>query len=474
MFRFGLKSLTACAIAGAAMFSGTQAFATSYGSAVLADNPLVYLPMNETSGTTAVNLGSLGAAGNGTYNNVTLNQASANLNLGTAGGFAGNGAVRITDNAAFDVGTGAFTVEMWYRTTVDGRGDLFTYKGGGGDYGIHSNSQADPAGFNSSASTFFNGFNGQVGANSNQFHHLVATRAAAGGAYKMYVDGQLAFSGTDNDTWNIANDILIGANHTGSPATLAIPFTGQIDEAAIYNTELSAARVADHFAAAQGVVNSVGINFIGGAGGTGTLAAATVAGVIPQANWTNAAGFDGVVNNLTDRFGNASTIDVTYDGDAVFQTGSGNATGNHQLYAGYVDDLDNSTSSYQFAQIPFDVYDVYVYTDSDAADSRDESFTLTSSAGQIFAPVFVSDEANFSGSFIRATATSLNGAGAQGNYVLFAGVRGDSFTLTGQSLNFRNFVSAIQINALAVPEPATGLLALIGVAGLARRRRHAA
>lgn len=475
MFRLGLKSLTACAIAGAALFSGTQANASLYTNTVLSDTPLVYLPFNETSGTTATNLGSLGAAGNGTYNNVALNQASANTSLGTAAGFAGNGAVRITDNAAFDVGTGAFTVEMWYRTTVDGRGDLFTYKGAGGDYGLHSNSQQpDPAGFDGSASTFFGGFNGQVGANNNQFHHLVATRAAAGGAYKMYIDGQLAFSGNDGDSWNIANDILIGSNHSGNPANLAIQFTGQIDEAAIYNKELTAARVADHFAAANGVANSVGINFIGGAGATGTLAAATVAGVIPQANWTNAAGSDGVINNLTDRFGNASTIDVTYDGDAVHQTGSGSATGNHQLFAGYVDDLDNSTSSFQFSQIPFATYDVYVYTDSDQPDSRDESFSLVSSAGQVFAPVFVSDEANFSGTFIRATATTLNGAGAQGNYVLFAGVRGDSFTLTGQSLNFRNFVSAIQINALAVPEPATGLLALMGVAGLARRRRHAA
>ena len=474
MYQNTRRFLVLGVVSAAAVAGTSQSHASLYRNAVLADNPLVYLPLNETSGSTAFNQGSLGAAGNGTYVNVTLGQASANTNLGTAAGFTGSSAVRVTDNAAFDVGTGAFTVEMWYRTTSDGRGDLFTYKGAGGDYGIHSNSQPDLAGADGSASTFFNGFNGQAAASNNQFHHLVATRAAAGGAYKMYIDGNLAFSGTDGDTWNIANDILLGANHSGSPVNLNLGFNGQIDEAAIYNTELSANRVADHFAAAQGVANSIGVNFIGGAGATGTLASTTVAGVIPQANWNNGGGSDGTLLNLNDRFGVATTVDITYDGDSVFQTASGNATGNHSLYAGYVDDTDNSTSNYTFSEIPFARYDVYVYTDSDAADSRDESFSLLSSSGQLFAPVFVSDEANFSGAFIQATATSLNGTGAQGNYVLFRNVEGSSFTLTGQSLNFRNFVSAIQINAHAIPEPATASLALLGMGGLMMRRRRMA
>lgn len=70
----------------------------------------------------------------------------------------------------------------------------------------------------------------------------------------MYIDGSLGFSGTDTDTWNIANDILIGSNHGGDPSSLSLSFTGLIDEVAIFNTALSAADVAAHFAAATAAV----------------------------------------------------------------------------------------------------------------------------------------------------------------------------------------------------------------------------
>ena len=36
----------------------------------------------------------------------------------------------------FDRGTGDFAVEMWMNADVTSRGDLFTYKGGGSDFGI--------------------------------------------------------------------------------------------------------------------------------------------------------------------------------------------------------------------------------------------------------------------------------------------------------------------------------------------------
>jgi hypothetical protein len=50
----------------AALLSTSLAGATPYSSSVLADNPLGYWRLNETSGTTAVNSGTLGAVANGT------------------------------------------------------------------------------------------------------------------------------------------------------------------------------------------------------------------------------------------------------------------------------------------------------------------------------------------------------------------------------------------------------------------------
>ena len=53
--------------------------APTYMDKVLSYNPLVYFPMNETAGLTAVNYGSLGTAANGTYTGVTLANAQSAL-----------------------------------------------------------------------------------------------------------------------------------------------------------------------------------------------------------------------------------------------------------------------------------------------------------------------------------------------------------------------------------------------------------
>ncbi len=245
---FGFSSISVVLLIAAA-----PASASPYTDAVLANNPLAYFQFNETSGTVADNTGSLMAAADGTFGTgVTPNQASYDANLGTAYAFSG-GAVRVPDNAAFDVGTGPFSVEMWFNTNNDARGDLFTYKGGGGDFGIQSNSQGDPAGFDASVTAYFNAPNGTAGADKGLWHHVVVTRGAAS-IFNLYIDGALASSGTDGDSWNIANDILIGSNHSGNPSNIAIAFDGLIDEVAIYDTALSANDVANHFAAATAIV----------------------------------------------------------------------------------------------------------------------------------------------------------------------------------------------------------------------------
>jgi hypothetical protein len=239
--------------AGALALAATAAHAAQpiYANKVLADGATAYYGFDEGAGSTAFD--AAGGDNNATYVNVALNQPSINGILGTAAGFtfnattpANSSRVRIPDAATFDLGTGPVTVELWYRTTDDGRGDLFTYKGGGGDFGIHSNSQADPAGFDASASLYFNDFNASPnGANLGAWHHIAVTRDAAS-AVRFYVDGILRGNGTDSDTLNIANDILIGSNHTGDPGAPAIGFNGLIDEVAWYPVALTQAQIQNH------------------------------------------------------------------------------------------------------------------------------------------------------------------------------------------------------------------------------------
>jgi len=53
------------------------------------------------------------------------------------------GRVQVPDHAAFDFGTGPYAIEMWFNPVNAAiRGDLFTYKGAAGDFGIHVASQA--------------------------------------------------------------------------------------------------------------------------------------------------------------------------------------------------------------------------------------------------------------------------------------------------------------------------------------------
>lgn len=234
--------------------TAAQAAVPVYRNSVLADGAIAYYEFDEISGTTAADTAvSLGGVNNGTLvGGVSLNQATGLPGLNTSYGFDGTGRVRIPDNVAFDLGSGAFSVELWFRTATEARGDLFTYKGSGGDFGIHSNSQADPAGFNAGVSVYFNNFApfSPVGANLSLWHHVALTRAS-NGLMSIYIDGDLRGATTNSGTWNIANDILIGANHDGNPSNILLSYIGQIDEVAIYGSALTEAQLDNHIALAS-------------------------------------------------------------------------------------------------------------------------------------------------------------------------------------------------------------------------------
>ena len=219
--------------------------------------PIAWWRFEEGSGTVATNLGSLGAAVNATYlGGFTLAQAGPQPP--TYAGFeatnraprfdGSSGRVQIPDNGAFDLATEAFSIAMWFSpANVSGRGDLFTYKGTGGDFGIHVASQGA-----STISVYHNGFIGTAGTLvNNQWYCFVFTRTASGAATAC-LNGAVLFTGTDTQTMNIANDLLIGSNHSGSPGTISIPFNGLIDEVAIYNRALTTNEIFQQYRAALG------------------------------------------------------------------------------------------------------------------------------------------------------------------------------------------------------------------------------
>lgn len=216
----------------------------TYRNAILTDAPIAYWEMDETAGA-ATAADAAGTPQNGTYQSVTLGQASAFPNLGTCGQFNGSTSrVAIAANAAFELGTGDFSVELWAKTPVTARGDAFNYKNAN-DFGIFLNQSGT-----GSIGGWHNGGLPSWTGTVNEWYHIVFTRSS--GTIRLYVNGVERGSAADAQSFSANAQMFIGANHSGAPAyTPAIPFNGWIDEVAVYGSALSSARVLDHFNAAQ-------------------------------------------------------------------------------------------------------------------------------------------------------------------------------------------------------------------------------
>lgn len=227
----------------------SEAASIGYRGAVLADGATAYYEFDEAIGTIASD--TAGGDNSGSLvGSVSFGASSAYEGLNTSALFSG-GAIRIPDAATFDLGTGAFSLEMWFFTTSEDRGDLFTYKGGAGDFGIHSNSQGDPAGFTGSTSVYLNDFRASpAGADTGVWHHFAVTRDGLG-VLSHYIDGNLRGSTTNSDSLDIPSDLLIGSNRGGTIDVLSLPFAGNIDEVAWYPVALSKAQIDNHIALAQ-------------------------------------------------------------------------------------------------------------------------------------------------------------------------------------------------------------------------------
>jgi hypothetical protein len=76
------------------------------------------------------------------------------------------------------------------------------------------------------------------------WHHVVFTRTITGGAFKLYVDGGTAVTGTTANTAALTANALINFGRIGAGTNY---YLGYLDEVAIYNTVLPAATVTAHY-----------------------------------------------------------------------------------------------------------------------------------------------------------------------------------------------------------------------------------
>ena len=238
--------------------NSTQSSGAAYEDEVLADSPVGYWRLGETSGTSAADLGS--AAQAGTYSGgYTLNQTSllasdtANKSVLLNGS---SGYVDCTANSAFSFAGGNMTAECLVKFASfpsDGSSAWLlgkAYDGGSSKVGyslrleVASGVKTLKVESYDGATAYGTTFN-VSGWTTGTVYHVATTYD--GTNWKLYVDGSLVATTAGSGPQSSSRPLNIGRESTtfGDGAYL----NGTIDEVAVYGTALSAGRIAAHAAA---------------------------------------------------------------------------------------------------------------------------------------------------------------------------------------------------------------------------------
>ena len=226
----------------------------SYSSIVLADNPIGFWLLNETSGTTGDDL----TANNNDltfYNSPTLNVATGLTGITKAITFDGtNDRLQTATVSTFNIAaSGNWSIEMWIKTNSASFGVPFAWRDATG-----SNAGLD------GVITINNGTAGLIqlitadaplgnslvishaGSYNDNAWHQVVISATSAGAIRLYVDGvDRANSTTLRNTSTSNRFIIVGANDlAGTPGQF---YTGTATAVSVYNTALSGAQVLAHY-----------------------------------------------------------------------------------------------------------------------------------------------------------------------------------------------------------------------------------
>lgn len=225
-----------------------------YADAVLADGPVLYLRLAETSATGVFDEVSQSVVGAYAAAGVTFGTQGIPGASSSAVTFSGGRAL-VSDVSSLDfVGLVACSLEVWINATPDAMpmdyyGRILAkeeYNGGTNRQGY--NVLYERSNFNPNGSLITERWNvGGAGANVAPFkmkegawHHVVST--FDGTALRLYLDGALvAQNGTLVALMNLGDPLAIGSlPNTGSP------FLGAIDEVAIYDHALTPTAVQTH------------------------------------------------------------------------------------------------------------------------------------------------------------------------------------------------------------------------------------
>ncbi|MDT4928025.1 MAG: hypothetical protein QOF92_892 [Pseudonocardiales bacterium] len=275
---------------------GGTAPADTYGSTVWNDSPSAYYRLDETTGTTAVDLS--GNLNDGTYRGTTTKNVASPVSApAKAVTFNGiNGTISSGQQVA---APSVYSEEVWFKTNSISGGKLIGF---GNSQTGNSTSYDRHVYMLSSGKLVFGTHTGALNLatsaasyNDNKWHHTVATQGPDG--MTLYVDGQIVATNPQTGAeavsgyWRIGGDNLAGWGANGSY------FAGTLDEAAVYNSELTVAQVRAHYEASPASVNALPT-----AAFTSTPTGATVA-----FNGTGSSDPDGTIAGYSWTFGDGGT-----------------------------------------------------------------------------------------------------------------------------------------------------------------------
>lgn len=232
---------------------------SSYSAAVLADTPLGFWRLDETTGA----LTALDSSGNGRALTVSSppTMGVASLLTGDADAcmtFAAGSSqyLNSTNTTNLPTGAAAITLECWIKISGAPGATQFILDCGDRSVATHHLVLAITS---SRTIQLANGATTITSAalSTGAPHHLVGTYD--GTNLRLYVDGALAAGPTaaTNALAYTGNSLAVGSQSGATPGSY---FSGQIDEAAIYNTALSAARVTAHYSAGTTATTTVDIS----------------------------------------------------------------------------------------------------------------------------------------------------------------------------------------------------------------------
>lgn len=230
--------------------SGRDAGASTYPAAILADAPLAYWRLGETSGTSAKNIAQSGAAYDLTLAGVTDQLGRESLVAGetdTSISFSAglSATVPLGPSTELLKVKNAFAIDGWVKlsapdtamhtifSSTSGSGDGFSFMidGGTGSFFLACHGHAAY-----STTTVTVPIDGKP-------HYIAVSWVGAASSATFYVDGA---SEATLGVQDIALDYIGAVARVGAWPSGASPFEGVIDELAIYPTALPPARVEVH------------------------------------------------------------------------------------------------------------------------------------------------------------------------------------------------------------------------------------